>query len=69
MSVGENIKRIRLERKMTQEQLAEIIGVTRPMITQIERGTKSARMELGKEIADALSCDINEFYRSDSVSA
>lgn len=69
MSVGENIKRIRLERKMTQEQLAEIIGVTRPMITQIERGTKSATMELGKEIADALSCDINEFYRSDSVSA
>ena len=67
MSIGENIKRIRLERGLTQKQLAEIVGVTSPMITQIERGTRHATMELGKEIADALSCDINEFYRSDSV--
>ena len=67
--VSENIKRIRLERGLTQQQLADGVGVTASMITQIERGPRSATMELGKEIADVLSCDINEFYSSEVATA
>lgn len=63
MDIGKNIKRVRQERGLTQKQLAESVGVTSPMITQIERGTRHATMELGKEIADALGCDVNEFYK------
>ena len=62
MDIGGNIKRVRLERGMTQEQLAQGVGVTTSMITQIERGTKHATMELGKEIADVLGCNIAVLY-------
>ena len=62
MDIGGNIRRVRLERRMTQEQLAKGVGVTTSMITQIERGTKHATMELGKEIADVLGCNIAVLY-------
>lgn len=58
MSIGENIKRRRMEAKLTQEQLAEMVNIKRPMICQIERGTKIPSMALGKEIADALGCSM-----------
>lgn len=62
VDIGGNIRRVRLERRMTQEQLAQGVGVTASMITQIERGTKHATMELGKEIADVLGCNIAVLY-------
>ena len=62
MDIGGNIRRVRLERGMTQEQVAQGVGVTASMITQIERGTKHATMELGKEIADVLGCNIAVLY-------
>lgn len=62
MDIGGNIRRVRLERRMTQEQVAQGVGVTASMITQIERGTKHATMELGKEIADVLGCNIAVLY-------
>ena len=62
VDIGGNIRRVRLERRMTQEQLAKGVGVTTSMITQIERGTKHATMELGKEIADVLGCNIAVLY-------
>lgn len=61
MATGEVIKIKREEAGLTQEQLADKVGVTRPMITQIERGTKNVTLALAKEIAAALNCDIREF--------
>lgn len=60
MSIGENVKRFRNARKLSQLQLAEAVGVTQPMIAQIERGTKSLTMELGKDIADILKVSVSE---------
>lgn len=51
MSVGENIKRLRLERGMTQEQLADAIGKTRTAVTQYESGWTSPRMGVVEELA------------------
>ena len=55
MSVGDNIKMYRKQKGLTQEQLAQKVGVTHSMICQIERGTKAATIQLGKEIADVLN--------------
>ena len=38
ITIGENIRRLRLERKMTQEQLAEILNVTNAAVSKWERG-------------------------------
>lgn len=60
MSVGENIKDRRKTMGMSQKDLASAIGVSIPMICQIERGTKSVTLLLGAEIAKVLKCDMND---------
>ena len=45
---------------MSQTELAEAVNVTQSMIAQIERGTKSLTMELGKEVSEALKVSVNE---------
>lgn len=67
MSIGENIKRLRVENDLSQYELAERIGVTQPMVAQIERGTKVLTVPLGMEIAKVLHCDLKELI-SESVS-
>lgn len=61
MSVGENMKRLRLGCDMTQKNLAELVGVDQSMICQIERGTKIPTILLAKTIAEALNCSILDF--------
>lgn len=58
MSIGENIKKYRIAKNWTQEELAQAVGVSGPMITQLERGTKTPNMLLGKDIALALNCPL-----------
>ena len=49
---------------MTQKQLAEKVFVDQSMICQIERGTKTPSLPLGKEIADALGCNVDDLLKS-----
>ena len=58
MSIGEHLKSIRIQKGMTQAELADRIGVSRPFLCQIERGTKALSVPLAKEIAVVLRCDI-----------
>jgi len=60
VSVGDNVRRIREQRQIPQKRLAEIVGVSPPMISQIERGTKNPSLQIGKAIADALGCTMEE---------
>ncbi len=62
MSIGENIKSRRKDVGMSQNELASAIGVSVPMICQIERGTKIPSMLLGKSIAQVFGCKIDELY-------
>lgn len=58
MSVGENVRRIREERELTQAYVAEHSGISQAMLCQIERGTKNPSLQVGKEIADVLGCSL-----------
>lgn len=51
MGVKENIKLLRKNAGMTQEQLAEKLGVTRPTVTQWESGWSAPRMGMVQKIA------------------
>ncbi len=59
MTIGANLKRLRLSKNMSQADLAKAVSVTQPMIAQIERGTKSLTMELGREISEVLEVPID----------
>ena len=60
MSIGENIKRLREGRNLTQIQLSEMINVTQSMVAQLERGSKTLTVPLGKDIAKALGCKFDD---------
>lgn len=60
MSVGKNIKARRQALGMTQEKLADAVGLGRSMVAQIERGSKVPNMVLGRDIARVLGCGMEE---------
>ena len=62
VSIGENIKKLREGKNMTQEELANLVNVNQSMICQIERGTKIPNMLLAIPISEALGCSIGELY-------
>ena len=65
MGIGERIAKLRKWANLTQKQLAEMVGVSGGMIAQIERGTKTVSLQLGKMIARALNVDILEIIGRD----
>ena len=56
MNVGENIRRNRQEKGLTQVYVAKQAGISQAMLCQIERGTKNPSLQIGKSIADILGC-------------
>lgn len=62
MSIGANLKRLRTEKGMSQEELASSVNVAQPMIAQIERGTKALTMELAKEVLKVLGATVDDLW-------
>lgn len=63
MSVAENVRKLRAEKSMTQRELADKVGVSQPMIQQIERGSKIPSVVLGRDIAAALGVSIEDLLK------
>ncbi len=57
--IGKNVRSIRNERKLTQEQLAEMVDRTTSAITRVETGNRMMSVESLVAVANALgvSCD------------
>jgi transcriptional regulator with XRE-family HTH domain len=49
-----NVRRLRLSQKLTQQQFAERVGISRVMINRVEAGQTSVSAEVLFAIADAL---------------
>lgn len=54
MSIGENIKKWRMERNLSQKQLGEQIGMSQQQIGQYELGVRSPKQDTQIKIAKAL---------------
>ena len=59
--VGENIKKIRIEKGLTQLDVANSVGGTKQTICKIEK-TGSTNPHTLERIADALHVDVYQFY-------
>ena len=60
MNFGENLRRIRLEKGMTQVELANAVEVKQPIIAMYERGSKQPTIATAQAIARALGCELME---------
>jgi len=45
---------LRIEKRLTQEQLAELVGTKQPSIARLERGTSAPSLSFLKRVVEAL---------------
>lgn len=64
--VGRNVRRLRRDRRLTQEQLADKCGHSQQYISELERGEQNATLISVAEIALALEVSHLELFRTDS---
>lgn len=62
--VRKNIKKYRLEKNYSQQNLADVAGITRQYITDIENPNRNKHVTIAilGRIADALQIDITKFF-------
>ena len=56
--ITRNIKRIRLDKNLSQEKLAKLSGLTKGYISKIEKSDKAPPLSTLSKIAHALDTDI-----------
>ena len=58
--IGKNIKDLRIKNKMTQEQIAEKLFVSRQTVSNYETGKSRPDIDMLIKLAEALNCDIKQ---------
>ncbi len=64
--ISQNIKRIRLERQLSVEQLAKMSGLTKGYMSKIENSPKAPPFSTLIKIASALNTDVSIFVSADT---
>ena len=60
--LNNRIKELRKERKITQDELASILGVTRQTIISLENGRYNASLQLAHKIAQYFELHIEDVF-------
>lgn len=58
-SAGQHVREIRLERGITQVQLAKMLGITQPMLSAYETGRRSMPEDMLTKIAHSLGVSVD----------
>lgn len=62
MNIGEKLKNLRYQKKLTQEELGERTDLSKGYISQLERNLSSPSMETFLNILDVLGIEPSEFF-------
>ncbi len=60
--LGKRIRKLRGEKGFSQEKLAELCGLHRTYISTVELGKRNISLVNIEKIANALSCQIKDFF-------
>ena len=67
-SIGERLKRLRIQKNLTQEELGERTDLSKGYISQVERDLASPSMETFFHILQVLGCAPKDFFDKESTS-
>ncbi|MDO5323721.1 MAG: helix-turn-helix transcriptional regulator [Clostridia bacterium] len=67
--VGKRVRQLRLQKKLTQEELAERAGISTSFLGHIERGSRRMSLDSFCRIARALDCTANDLLPMESGNA
>ena len=62
-AIGDNVRAERTRQKLTQERLAETVGLDRKTVNRIEQGTHATLIDHLTLIADALGVPLVDLVR------
>jgi len=65
--IGKNLKRLRLEKKLTQERLGELVGVDGNVIARIEGNILGLGKKLMLKICSVLNVKLYQFFLEDDI--
>ena len=65
LNLGEKIKKYREEKKMTQVEVAEVLGVKPATISKYEAGTLEPNIESLKKLAELFGVSVDELLKED----
>ena len=60
---GENLRRIRINKNITQVEIANILGVDRSFVSNIENGKNNPTLSTITSLAKALNIPIDELFK------
>lgn len=60
--LGRRIRQLRNAKNLSQEQLADLSGLSRQYITDVERGTRNIAIVNVEKIAKALEISLSELF-------
>ena len=66
MSIGENVKTLRLRKGLTQSQLANKAGIQLTQISRIENNDTDPKASTLSKVINALNCSANDIFDSPS---
>ena len=61
--IGRRIKEIRKQKKIPQEKLAEMIGISPNYMSAVERGAYNIKLDLLVQIIDCLDITADDLFR------
>ena len=67
MSLGENIRRIRVEKDKKQQEIYDAIGVNQSTYSKIENNKYKMDIETLKSIANVLEVDVSKLIGEDKI--
>lgn len=61
LKLGNKIRYERMKQNLSQEDLAELIGLSTPSISTLEKGTSNIKFTTFYKIVKALNLDLSDF--------
>lgn len=62
--IGERIKEVRVEKKLSQEAVAYQAGIERSFMTHIENGRRNVSVETLEKVLTGLEISFSDFFNS-----
>ena len=66
---GRNLRELRLDNSLTQDQLADKLGVSKSRISMYENGNRRPSFEMLEAISDLFNVDMNSLLGEDNPSS
>ncbi len=60
IAFGRELRKLRLQKHLTQEKLAELVDLSVPYISHLERGTKKASLTVLVRLAESLGVTVDQ---------